>query len=218
MEIPLVKPKDVDGKPRACRAFTLVELMIVMAIMAIMLGLTVSIGPNVIRSNSMSSSLSKVSSAVSLARSEAVRSRKPTFFVLAPTNSSDERAFTSYAILQADSINGTNYTYVTRWQKLPSGVLFSPSATATGNLFTNSTSLPYPSGTNSRVNLPSIKFGPSGGLDEDTHPTVARIALQNGVRSTTNAAPEFQGSYVTNEIVVQRLSGKVSIERAGGGP
>lgn len=214
MAIPPAQLKKVRGKPCGGLAFTLVELMIVMAIMAIMLGLTVAIGPNVIKSSSMSSSLSKVASAVSLARSEAVRARKPTFFVLAPTNSSDERAFTSYAILQADSINGTNYTYITRWQKLPTGVLFS--AGSGNTILTNATNFAYPAAGKGFANLPYMQFSPSGGLDEDVHPTAARIALQNGVRANTNVAPEFQGSYITNEVVVQRLSGKVSIERAGG--
>lgn len=197
-------------------AFTLIELLVVIAIMAIVLAMTVAVGPGVIRSNAMSTGLSKVASAVSLARSEAVRARRPTLFVLAPTNSKDERAFKSYAIIQADSIHGTNYTnYLIRWQKLPEGVLFSPNGTATGSLFSSPASVPYPTGTNEPTNLPSIKFMPSGGLDEDAHSTVARIALQKGVRMTSNSTPEFQGDYVTNEVVVQRLSGKVIIDRFG---
>lgn len=195
-------------------AFTLVELMVVMAIMAIMLGLSVSIGPGVIRSSAMNSSLSQVASAVSLARSEAVRSRKPAAFVLAPTNPLDERSFISYAVMQADSINGTNFTYITRWQKLPQGVLFS--AGSGNTILTNVATFAYPAVGKGPANLPFVQFSPEGGLDDSKHSTAVRIALQSGVRIATNSAPDFLGKdYATNEIVVQRLTGKVTVERAG---
>lgn len=198
--------------PAGRGAFTLIELLVVMAIMGIVLAMTVAIGPSVLRSNAMSGGLSKVASAVSLARSEAVRARKPTVFVLAPTNPLDERSYTSYAIIQADSINGTTYTnYITRWQKLPSGVLFDPASSTITNA-----SLPYPSVGKGTATLPCIKFAPEGGLDEDMHTTAARIRLQNGVRINTNSAPDWVGaSTETNEVVVQRLSGKVTVERSG---
>ena len=152
--------------------------------------------------------------AASLARSEAVRARKPAVFVLAPTDPLDERSYTSYAILQADSISGTNFTYVTRWQKLPQGVLFS---TGSGNtIFTNLASFAYPAVGKGPADLPYMQFSPEGGLDEDKHSTAARLALQSGVRMTTSSEPDFLGkAYVTNEVVVQRLTGKVTVERFG---
>ncbi len=201
--------------PSGHGGFTLIELLVVIAIMAIVLGMTIAIGPSVIKSNAMSGGLSKVASAVSLARSEAVRARKPTVFVLAPISPLDERSYTSYAIMQADSINGTNYTYITRWQKLPSGVLFTESPNP-GGIFTTTTNLPYPATNGTAKTLPAIKFAPGGGLDEDAHATAARITLRNGVRMNTNSAPEWVGASVeTNEVVVQRLSGKVTVERSG---
>ena len=220
MHDPPIKCCDSEcAAPSNRGAFTLIELLVVMAIMAIVLGMTVAIGPSVLRSNAMSGGLSKVASAVSLARSEAVRARKPTLFVLAPISPLDERSYTAYAIIQGDSINsisGTNYTnYITRWQKLPSGVLFTNSA---DNIFSTTISLPYPTKTNTNnlTALPAIKFAPGGGLDDDTHATAARITLRSGVRVNTNSAPEWVGASVeTNEVVVQRLSGKVTVERSG---
>lgn len=211
-----IPPNECCYKKDSARAvhggFTLIELLVVMAIMAVVLGMTVAIGPSVLRSNAMSGGLSKVASAVSLARSEAVRARKPTVFVLGPTNPLDERSYTAYAIIQADSINGTTFTnYITRWQKLPSGVLFNPGSSTMTNA-----SLPYPSVGKGTATLPCIKFAPEGGLDEDMHTTAARIRLQNGVRINTNSAPDWvAASSETNEVVVQRLSGKVTVERSG---
>lgn len=199
---------------RQFRAFTLIELLMVIAIMAIVLAMTVALGPSVIGSNAMSRGLSNVASSLSLARSEAVRMRKPTYFVLAPTNNLDERSYNHFAILQAGSAYGTDYTYITRWQKLPQGVLFATNASANTILATPN-NLPYPSDGTGFMPLPCIKFAPEGGLDEDLHTAPPRVALQNGVRMTATNSPEFRGDYVTNEVVVQRFSGKVSIVRAG---
>lgn len=217
MSLPPAKPRAATGAARPRReGFTLIELLVVIAIMAIVLGMTVAVGPSVIKSNAMSGGLSKVASAVSLARSEAVRARKPTLFVLGPTDPLDERSYTAYAIVQADSINGINYTYITRWQKLPNGVLFTNNSATTGGIFSTTTNLPYPANGSGSVPLPFIKFAPEGGLDEDRHPAAVRIALQKGVRMSTNSPPEWVGAIAeTNEVVVQRLSGKVSTERSG---
>ncbi|MEI8386436.1 MAG: type II secretion system protein, partial [Verrucomicrobiota bacterium] len=101
-------------------AFSILELLVVIAIMAILAAMTMAIGPGLLRSSAMSSSLSSVASAVSLARSEAIRSRKQTYFVLAPTNT--DRGFVAYAIIKKDGSDGaTNYTYTTPWKKLPAG-------------------------------------------------------------------------------------------------
>lgn len=220
MHLPPIRREAATERARADRrGFTLIELLVVIAIMAIVLGMTVAIGPGVLRSNAMSGGLSKVASAVSLARSEAVRARKPTIFVLAPTNPRDERSYIAYAIMQGDSINSTdptNYTYITRWQRLPQGVLFTNSVNS-GDIFTNTISLRYPdNGSTTSQSLPAIKFAPGGGLDEDEHSGAARVALQAGVRMSATAEPEWVGATSeTNEVVVQRLSGKVSVERSG---
>jgi prepilin-type N-terminal cleavage/methylation domain-containing protein len=201
-------------------AFSILELLVVIAIMAILAAMTMAIGPGLLRSSAMSSSLSSVASAVSLARSEAIRSRRETVFVLAPTSSPlDDKAYRAYAILQADAINSTNYKYIRRWQKLPQGVLFEPDKTT--NLYPNS--FPYPS--DAATNKPSMQgifFVPDGSIDDDKHSDPAkkpRIALRTGVRMTTDSSPEWQGTYtnesgyLTNDIVVQRLTGKVLVER-----
>ncbi len=202
------------------RAFSLVELLVVMAIMGMMLALTMSVGPGLIRGGGVSGGLSQVASAVSLARSEAVRSRKPTMFVLAPTNSNplDERSYSAYAIIQADSASGTNFTYVTRWQKLPKGVHFYPPDST--NISLNAApfnSVPYPTSNGGRVNLPGIAFAPDGGLDDRVHTetvnTRPQIALHAGSRLTATDSPVYQGEYYTNRVLVNRLTGKVLVKR-----
>jgi len=193
-------------------AFSILELLVVIAIMAILAAMTMAIGPGLLRSSAMSSSLSSVASAVSLARSEAIRSRKQTYFVLAPTNT--DRGFVAYAIIKKDGSDGaTNYTYTTPWKKLPTGVLFNLSNSIAR--MTNA-SLPYPLATNSATNLPVISFVSDGALDEDLHSggTKPVLPFHVGTRSGTDA-PAYQGGYITNEIFVEPRSGKVKVQRAG---
>lgn len=202
----------MNKKYSAPRAFSILELLIVIGIMAILAAMTMAVGPGLLRSSAMSSSLSAVASAVSLARSEAIRSRKPTFFVLAPTNT--ERGYVAYAIIRRDGTDGiTNHTYITPWKKLPTGVLFNLAIT---NAAMPIASLPYDKATSAQTNLPAIGFVSDGALDEEMHPEGARpiLPLQVGTRTGTDA-PAYQGAYTTNQILVERLSGKVKVERQG---
>ena len=188
------------------QAFSLLELLIVIAIMAIMGVMTMAVGPGLLKSSAMSSSLSSVASAVSLARSEAIRSRKQTYFVLAPTNT--DRGYLAYAIIRKDE---TTNTYVTPWKKLPTGVLFYPDAAPTANR------LPTTNFSYSGSNLPMsfISFVSDGALDEDSHSQKPILPLQVGTRLVATAQPDWQGQYITNEIFVELRSGKVKVQRAG---
>jgi Tfp pilus assembly protein FimT len=161
----------------------------------------------------MSSSLSSVASAVSLARSEAIRSRKQTYFVLAPdTGTLDDKSFAAYAIIRKEDSSGTNFHYITPWKRLPTGVLFNPKANP--NELTNAL-LPYPSDTNTLTTLRMITFVSDGSLDEDTYTNKPYLPLQVGTRQTATAQPAWQGDYITNEIFVELRSGKVKVQRAG---
>jgi len=196
-------------------AFSILELLIVIGIMAILATMTVAIGPGLLRSSAMSSSLSSVASAVSLARSDAIRSRKQTFFALAPeAGTLDERSFAAYAILRKEE---TNFRYVTPWKKLPTGVLFRPDAVSSTNQLPT-TPLPYPGDNGSTKSLHVISFVSDGALDEDLHSQKSILPLQAGTRMTAADQPSYQGQYITNQILVERLSGKVKVEREGESP
>ncbi len=156
--------------PSRQSAFSILELLVVIGMMAVLAAMTMAVGPGLLRSSAMSSSLSSVASAVSLARSEAIRSRKQTFFVLAPdTGTLDERSFAAYAVVRKN--DATNYSYVTPWKKLPSGVLFKPDAAAIQNQLPTNL-LPYPRENGSFRHIRVISFVSYGALadDSDLHP------------------------------------------------
>ena len=197
-------------KASANSGFSLIELLTVIAIMGVLAGMGLTMGPGLLKSSAMSGGLSQVASALSLARSEAIRSRKPTCFVIAPESPLDEKSYVAYSILQRDSLVGTNYTYVRRWEKLPQSVLFKlDRMTGATNYF------PYPTDAGKGEQMYCICFQADGGLDEDTHPvgTSPRLALQTGVRISPTEAPSWQGTYTTNEVTVRRMTGKVDVER-----
>lgn len=197
------------GRTFPSTGFSLIELLVVMAILGILIGLTVSIGPSLVGAAGMSGSLSMVSSSVSLARSEAIRNRKQTYFVLGPESPLDGRSFSMYAILQRE---GTNYAYVQPWKKLPTGMLFHPAAVSNPP---PKVTLPYPHDGGAPTDLRVISFMSDGSLDEDIHSTKPRLALQAGSRVSPSDPPAYRGSYLTNEVVVERMSGKVKVEREG---
>lgn len=197
-------------------AFSLLELLVVISIMGILAGLTMAIGPGFLRSNAMSSSLSTVASAVSLARSEAIRSRKQTYFALAPdTGTLDERSFAAYAILRREDASGTNFVYTLPWKKLPTGVLFRPGVAASASQLPPMTNLPYPREGGASQPMLIISFVSDGSLDEEKHAAKPVLPLQVGSRVSATAQPEYQGAYITNQITVERLSGKVKVVREG---
>lgn len=184
------------------------------SIMAILLGMTMAVGPGLLKSTAMSSSLSSVASAVSLARSEAIRSRKQTYFALAPDSGTlDARSYASYAVIRQEDASGTNYRYVTPWKRLPVGVLFNPANSLT--VLASATNLPYPNETGTPQTMRVISFVSDGSLDEDLHSQKPVLPLQVGTRLTASEQPGYQGEYITNQITVERLSGKVKVQRDG---
>jgi prepilin-type N-terminal cleavage/methylation domain-containing protein len=200
-------------KASANAGFSLIELLTVIAIMGVLAGMGLTMGPGLLKSSAMSGGLAQVASALSLARSEAIRSRKPTCFVIAPESPLDEKSYVAYSILQRDSLVGTNYTYVRRWEKLPQSVLFKLDQ-MTGNNKLATINFPYPTDAGPGRQMYCICFQADGGLDEDTHPVgTPRLALQTGVRISPTEAPSWQGTYTTNEVTVRRMTGKVDVER-----
>jgi len=212
--IPEGFPIHGSGTPPAPPAFSLLELLMVVAIMGILMGISFAFAPGLLKSSAMSGSLSQVASALSLARSEAIRTRQPIYFVLAPTNPLDERSYRSYSILQGNRTNTNNFVYLSRWEKLPQPVLFRPDVVPASNQM-KTMNFPYPTDGGILMPMSYICFQGDGGLNENWHPVgeMPRVPLQAGVRVGNSDAPTFQGDYIQNEVAVRRITGKILVER-----
>ena len=123
------KHESQNSKRPAPRAFTLVELLVVMAIMGLMLGLAVPAFNSATRGNAVTAGASQVVNTLMLARAKAITSRSHVRVIFAdtPTNNTAANNKTAYAVLlwtnQTSDIPA-NWIYLDRWQQLPKGAYF----------------------------------------------------------------------------------------------
>lgn len=128
------------------RAFTLVELLVVMAIIAILASVGLPALRGIGKGNRMSAATRQVLDDLALARLKAISSRSPVYVVFVPTNllariSAEpydpvrrqltnlvSSQFSGYALVTRRSVGDQpgreRPQYVTEWKQLPEGVLF----------------------------------------------------------------------------------------------
>ena len=110
------------------RAFTLVEMLIVMIIMLIALGALIPAVTSLSKSNGRQAATSNLIGAIEQARAEAINSGQPTYVVFPTTLSSTDPnlvqrySYHSYAIFQDDPLNPTTPKQLSGWKTLPTGV------------------------------------------------------------------------------------------------
>ncbi|MBN1268795.1 MAG: prepilin-type N-terminal cleavage/methylation domain-containing protein [Kiritimatiellae bacterium] len=152
--------------PISRRGFTLAELLAVIAIMAIMLGLTF-VGFNQLgASKGVAAAIAELKTTLSLARQWAITHRQETCVVFAPEISSDlTKAYRAYAVFAITNKTLQTGHYVRDWTFLPQGVVFVRDATP-GNVFEpiREKSIPFPQDSSVGQTLPVISFSPDGGV------------------------------------------------------
>ncbi len=143
-------PQKLRGDAGAVWAFTLLELLMVIAIIGIISGMALKTIGNLAKPKGMSSASRQVLDDLSYARSLALSSRSTVYFVMVPTNvytftnslySLQESnslmdligyQYRGYALLQLRSIGeqpGQQHPhYLTGWRQLPDNVFFPPAA------------------------------------------------------------------------------------------
>jgi prepilin-type N-terminal cleavage/methylation domain-containing protein len=133
---------------RRVRAFTLVELLVVMAIIAILATVGLPALRGIGKGNRMNAATRQVLDDLALARLKAISSRSPVYVVFVPTNILARIAaepydpvrrqltnlvssqFSGYALVTKRSVGDQpgreRPQYVTEWKQLPEGILFAP--------------------------------------------------------------------------------------------
>lgn len=208
--------------PNCCRAFSLVEILVVIAMMSVLLGLGVST-INVWKSETLSAAGNRFADCVAMARQNSLSKNAYTAVVIKTQGDGAYAAFCLMELVRPDDNSSGTWKMLTPWNTLKEGVVFAPMSStdsflaATGNLPAD-----LPTGITYRgqaVNFTTAAvaqvFQPDGTLSAGQ---MLRLRLAEGsanktegislTRPTTEGVP---ANYY--DIVFVRDSGQIKIER-----
>jgi len=189
----------IDGR----QAFTLIELMVTIGLMAAVITLSVTAFRNVGEGTKMDVSLRSLRATTSLARQWAITNREETYVVFIHSSSSGSRVLDDMKMrafgVFAQPAEG-DIRQVQEWVYLPEGIIFRP--TSLNALETKE--LPNVSG--ARV----ITFKRNGGLT--TGASTKHVDFVQGTVSATGA-PMETFTNITGRISVNGLTGLARVQR-----
>jgi prepilin-type N-terminal cleavage/methylation domain-containing protein len=205
------------------RGFSLTELLVVVAIMGLMLGVSTPPLLSVLRSSALNNAGRQLSGMLTVARTQAIEQNTRTRLVVAanwPGRLSEN--FRRISIWQMDPETGM-WTRSSKWEEFPKGVLVDPDTSATtaisvlDDLTLNNRTTLTESG--STVEVAYVEFGPAGGLNfsNNTNPVSIRLVegdLSTGAAVVNYKRPDGQG-YTSNWLDIQSdtLTGRISFNK-----
>jgi len=215
------------------RAFTLVELLVVIGIMGMMLAITVTAFEGVGKGAKLRAALAELKTTLSLARQYAITDRQIVFVVFPcdQVNLSDSTnlAFTRYSSYCLCT-TGRWSRMLNQWHHLPKGVIFDrvrtppPGRVALGyvNVFDRSVSnnlstIPFPIEASNQVDqtVTVVRFNPNGRLHTTQDSTPVIFVTEGSVRvnPTTAALVDYmiQPGAPSFMLEVRPLTGRVKI-------
>lgn len=206
-------------KRRATIAFTLIEMLTVIAIVGIILAVGIPAFTNMMKSGGLNAASRQIASTLTLARQYAITKRTNVRVVFPYSGTSGAGTnqappYQSYAVLQS----GVTPIYLTKWEHLPLGTVFMDANNASvGNppsmeSLGPPTSLPFPS-TNSGLfaTLAYIEFKPTGAASQ-----AGTFTLTEGFVSGTTVTPTSKnGSTLANVVTVSvdNVVGRIQVKR-----
>ena len=206
------------------RAFTLIELMVVIGIISIMLVAIVPVVSSLSKSSGRKGAISNLTVIIEQARSLALSDSRNAYVAFAgplPANAAptlvDEYSYRSYAVFEDDATGVPHAIQVTKWQKLPSGISFrnQNESAGTGTCLTsvtNSTTAAFSfSPTGATITCPYIEFDSTGSVVQPTSVAPMRLVVFEGsVRGGNEVATAHDSSQqpVRDEIQIGRFNGR----------
>jgi len=205
------------------RAFTLVEMLIVMIIMLIALGALIPAVTSLSKSNGRQAATSNLIGAIEQARAEAIKSGQPTYVVF-PTFTSgtqstlDRYNYKSYAIFEDDPGNTPPVKQVSAWKTLPIGVSIRSGGTAPLSSLSDPsaltppvTSLTFTPDSSAGPSFKVLKFNANGEVESPPNNVSLGIfeGFINGTSEVITGAKDGSGNPLAAEYVsVSRISGR----------
>ena len=204
----------------SCRAvalreggFTLLELLVVMAIIVLLLAGLVPAVTSLSKSNGRKAAIANLLGGIEQARAQAIADGQATYVVF-PTFGSgtsqtilDRYNYKSYAIFEDDPANPGAVKQLTGWRTLPTGV-----GLRAASLGALATSTPFAfTPLNTTTNFPFLKFTTDGGIDPSSTPLSSTAPVQLGVFEgyvLSGADTDTNTSRFTETITVGRFSGR----------
>jgi hypothetical protein len=191
-------------------------LISVLVILAILLSIALPALTNLSKASAINAAAREVSNTLSLARQFAITHRvaaRVVFPYSATVISSLAPAYLSYAVMTNDANYAGTWTYVTKWEQLPTGAVFLNGTTAGSgslNILGPPTLIPFP-----YSNPPSpptallayIEFGPTGAAS-GSQPSM--LTIESGFIDN-NRNPQRTAPYncVTN--IVDNIVGHIQV-------
>jgi prepilin-type N-terminal cleavage/methylation domain-containing protein len=195
--------------------FTLLELMVVLAIILLVAGFTIPALTGLSGGNNLSAGGRVVANLLTVARSEAINRRAPIRFQVATSWPADPtQAYRKIALVQHDPVSNTD-SQITGWQTLPTGVLVKDRTPLpnSGKYFINASSDQSPklSFGGQTINSRYLEFTPNGAPNIDPASTPVGVCVVEGYVAGASNFQILSTDYY--EIDVDALVGKTQVKR-----
>jgi prepilin-type N-terminal cleavage/methylation domain-containing protein len=195
--------------------FTLIEMLVVMAIMLIALGALIPAVTSLSKSNGRQAASSNLIGAIEQARAEAIKTAQPTYVVFPTTLSSTDPnllqrySYHSYAIFQDDPLNPATPKQLSGWKPLPTGVSLRSAISSWSLASFQFTPVGSPQ------SFPFLKFNANGEVEVPTAPP-ANVLLgifegyvaSNSSEVITGAKDPSGNPLAAEYISVSRITGR----------
>ena len=203
----------------SCSAFTLIEMLAVIAITSMLLAVSLPAFNGMIRSSSRRAAISQTMGLLDQARSLAIAEGRPTYVVFADsTFPTPDHWYRAAAIFQDAEAAATSPVMLTAWSMLPPGYSFNCNMAPSVFSAKDPTNTRFPVMGETKA-IPYIKFGPTGSvMYPNNDPSLARVFLFVGYTSGGTAQIATDPGQRTSITTLTGASEQIKLSLSTGRP